>query len=788
MLHGIFKLSMVALTIYALVANDFRVGFFEDDGVNIYFDIGLIICLAGFAGDIACRMVAEPMCVLGFHLGADVVSAFLLIADISSVPPPVLPIGLVVVLNIGRALRVVRFVRLIHESSIYCRCLEHLVHHPIPSDTKDPMGRQLCSASSSMMGILLALCWGSSPLVASTTTGPPGAGDYAVRSISRAFASGDRIYYSQSLSSVMLSLTNQTDALSQLGWIGYDGPDDPSFLMDDPLHGLDPLLQDQLTIFPAACPGFGRRIASLIPPFKCPPLDKALRVFKSPDAQFSLIFTDEAVIEWDAFFNLFKTALAVLLLLIADVRFEMECNRVFLHPMGMLVSTMRAIQANPFRANALVESNLKEFLDYRAAIRVWAVTPWWKRLFKRPPPVLVRNEFRLYACRDSITLEKTIVKIRSLLLVGFGEAGSEIVGASIADGTHTSRRPGRKVDAIFGYVSILDFNTTTEVLEDRIVVLVNQVAEIVHGIVEEFNGFVSKNYGSGFLLVWRIDDEDKRQRMAELAITALVEILAAVARSPVLATYRDHPHLKQRIPHYKVRLGMALHAGHGIEGAVGSDFKLDASFLGEDVVLSQRLESLATHVYGCCIVLSDGVVKMISEAMKADLCRRIDTVSIGGPSSSLTIQLFTIDLDFSELKTQVLTTEVVQRFTKEVRKAQKLDMLKYSPLAQFQVDELAALRRKFKTKTGAVFFQIFHKGFANYECGEWEVAKKALRHSLVYWDLNGRDRSSAELAALSDFELLEIQTKEKNMDGPSLALIKHMLTHTEAAWKGYRSI
>ena len=58
----------------------------------------------------------------------------------------------------------------------------------------------------------------------------------------------------------------------------------------------------------------------------------------------------------------------------------------------------------------------------------------------------------------------------------------------------------------------------------------------------------------------------------------------------------------------------------------------------------------------------------------------------------------------------------------------------------------------------------------------------------MYWDLNGRDRSSAELAALSDFELLEIQTKEKNMDGPSLALIKHMLTHTEAAWKGYRSI
>jgi class 3 adenylate cyclase len=37
---------------------------------------------------------------------------------------------------------------------------------------------------------------------------------------------------------------------------------------------------------------------------------------------------------------------------------------------------------------------------------------------------------------------------------------------------------------------------------------VNEIAEIVHGIVDKFSGAANKNIGDAFLLVWKFPDED----------------------------------------------------------------------------------------------------------------------------------------------------------------------------------------------------------------------------------------------------------------------------------------
>lgn len=37
---------------------------------------------------------------------------------------------------------------------------------------------------------------------------------------------------------------------------------------------------------------------------------------------------------------------------------------------------------------------------------------------------------------------------------------------------------------------------------------VNEIGEIVHGIVDEFSGAANKNIGDAFLLVWKFQDED----------------------------------------------------------------------------------------------------------------------------------------------------------------------------------------------------------------------------------------------------------------------------------------
>merc|ERR1740138_488893 len=135
---------------------------------------------------------------------------------------------------------------------------------------------------------------------------------------------------------------------------------------------------------------------------------------------------------------------------------------------------------------------------------------------------------------------------------------------------------------------------TTEVLQQKTMVFVNQVAEIVHNIVDEHLGAANKNLGEAFLLVWRVGLYEERQRpkLADLSVMSFVQVMAAVNRDRQLAAYREHPALQGRKSHYRVSLGFGLHLGWSIEGAIGSEFKIDASYLSSHVNLAVYLESV----------------------------------------------------------------------------------------------------------------------------------------------------------------------------------------------------
>ena len=61
-------------------------------------------------------------------------------------------------------------------------------------------------------------------------------------------------------------------------------------------------------------------------------------------------------------------------------------------------------------------------------------------------------------------------------------------------------------------------------------------------------------------------------------------------------------------------MGFGLHVGWAIEGAIGSDFKIDASYLSPNVNMASRLEG-ATKQYGVPLLISgDLFVIMTSKA------------------------------------------------------------------------------------------------------------------------------------------------------------------------------
>lgn len=85
-------------------------------------------------------------------------------------------------------------------------------------------------------------------------------------------------------------------------------------------------------------------------------------------------------------------------------------------------------------------------------------------------------------------------------------------------------------------------------------------------------------------------------------------------------------------------MGFGLHMGWAIEGAVGSVYKMDATYLSPNVNMSARLEA-ATRQFGLTLLLSGVLQKQLSPFFK-DLTRMIDRVTVKGSIQPLGKCLF----------------------------------------------------------------------------------------------------------------------------------------------------
>jgi class 3 adenylate cyclase len=307
---------------------------------------------------------------------------------------------------------------------------------------------------------------------------------------------------------------------------------------------------------------------------------------------------------------------------------------------------------------------------------------------------------------------------------------------------------GERVEAIIGLAKIKDFSTATEVLKARVMTFVNQIAEIVHGVVSEYHGAANKNNGDTFLVIWRISgiEDTMKSRLSDMSTIAFAKILGAVHRSPVLASYRGHPALQQRLGgNCRVCLTFGLHAGWAIEGAVGSEFKIDASYLSPNVSIATQVEQ-ATSVYGVHILATADVVELCCEEIAAKY-RKIDRVVIRGSADARC--LFALDLDYSvltiddDMSSRPATWNSRWRFKArqflEAEKQRKLDP-EAKTLALFdQCKDIAHMRRRYSLE----FIQLFNMGFQNYLEGEWPVAGRLLTDTR--WMLRYEDGPSSAL-------------------------------------------
>ena len=362
-------------------------------------------------------------------------------------------------------------------------------------------------------------------------------------------------------------------------------------------------------------------------------------------------------------------------------------------------------------------------------------------------------------------IQSAIIRISALMAIGFGEAGGEILKENISssEGINPMLR-GKKISAIFGFCFIHNFSEINEAFQERTMIFVNQISDIVHSCVDKFNGITNKNLGDCYLLAWKFKEKtdkkvneenytnnnlntneikisvlnesnmsNKNEELADCALLGFLNIIKKINKNRNILAYRkDSDLLKKFGPKYSVQMGFGLHTGWGIEGAIGSYYKIDCSYLSPNVNIAARLET-ATNIYGVDILFSGEFYDLLSDFMKR-LCRKIDVVTLKG--SEKPVRLYTVDINKNIHPGKIMSKK--DRMTLRERRSyyalkkkklwHKFQKLKSesSSIGEIYLKQSKGLRQLLKKTKSDIFYQYFEDGFGDYIDGEWKDAAQNL--------------------------------------------------------------
>lgn len=299
-------------------------------------------------------------------------------------------------------------------------------------------------------------------------------------------------------------------------------------------------------------------------------------------------------------------------------------------------------------------------------------------------------------------------------------------------------------------------------------VFVNEIADIVHNVVDEFGGASNKNIGDCFLFVWKFALEDciekpeearffvektqKTRAIAELAFMSFVKIQSEIARSSRLEKYRHNATLVTKLAgmssEYKIRMGFGLHLGWAIESAIGSEFKIDASYLSPHVNVASRLEAL-TKLYGVSMLVSDEVVDMLRDPLQGFL-RMVDRVKIKGLQEAIFI--YTIDLhtgslsiaDEDQLEVTGISKKKMRLQLRNQKERKRKDYISGKvTLKSFleSQEDFIQMRRVFRPE----FYSLWDEGIEHYLQGDFEKAKSVFEKTEKFLQPEHTDTLSKKL-------------------------------------------
>jgi len=446
------------------------------------------------------------------------------------------------------------------------------------------------------------------------------------------------------------------------------------------------------------------------------------------DLHFTFFFDLRPIVHQEAVINVLMTIFICCVLCVGSLSFSSDANNLVLRPVETMVNKVEAIRSNPLLAMKMADDDFKrEEMKRLKVIRERAERTDFQRLLDQRKRCFVKKDKEIM---ETAILEKTIIKLGSLLAIGFGEAGTSIVTQTMKGSSANVNvmSTGTTVECIIGSARIGDFSIANAVLQGKVVTFVNRIAEIVHGVVDEHHGATNKNNGDTFLTVWRAHGLPSKEvtKLAEMSVVAFTKVLGAVHRSPVLAAYREHPGLQQRLGSTcRVNITFGLHYGWVVEGAIGTEFKIDASYVSSNISIASRLEK-ATTIYGMPIMVSQTVVELCRFEM-VEKMRLIDKVQLEGSKNPM--ELYCVDVCYEDLRVDepmglsfIWSTRRRFQAREQLEKDKEriwrddVDMFK-----EFEDCRDIAIMCQHYTDEFRFYFDM---GYQNYSQGEWQAARQ----------------------------------------------------------------
>ena len=121
--------------------------------------------------------------------------------------------------------------------------------------------------------------------------------------------------------------------------------------------------------------------------------------------------------------------------------------------------------------------------------------------------------------------------------------------------------------------------------------------------------------------------QEQRTVMADEALITAIKIVSEIRRANQFNVYFRKNQMVQRFGSMtRPNLTFGLHLGWTIQGAIGSDSKIDACYLSPHLQIATRLEQL-TKVYDMQILLSEPLYNLMSLKARNTL-RKIDVITM----------------------------------------------------------------------------------------------------------------------------------------------------------------